>query len=272
MTTATTRELAILDIIMDISEVSPVGTGPAQNRRNAVPRPMPRRHGRGGGIAPEEEQAHRGAGLFSCDNRRQAMSMNQADIDRFQSAVAKSLHEHWGVFLIEGIILVILGAAAILVPPLATLSVAIFLGWLFLISGIVGLITTFRMRHAPGFVWSLVSAVLGIVAGLVLIAFPASGALSLTLVVIVFFVIEGVATIMYALEHKRELSGRWGWMLVSGIVDLFLAAVIFAGLPVSAAWAIGLLVGINMMFGGLALIMMALHARAAMPGSATLAR
>jgi len=195
------------------------------------------------------------------------MSMNQADIDRLQGAVAKTLHEHWGVFLTEGIILVILGAAAILLPPLATLSVAILLGWLFLISGITGLITTFRMRHAPGFAWSLLSAILGIVAGIVLIAFPASGALSLTLVVIIFFAVEGIATIMYALEHKRELSGRWGWMLVSGLVDLFLAAVILAGFPVSAAWAVGLLVGINMMFGGVALIMMALHARADMPGS-----
>ncbi|HEX3498898.1 MAG TPA: HdeD family acid-resistance protein [Stellaceae bacterium] len=200
------------------------------------------------------------------------MSMNQADIDRLQGVVAKTLHEHWGVFLVEGIILVILGAAAIIVPPLATLSVAIFLGWLFLISGITGLVTTFRMRHAPGFAWSLVSAILGIVAGIVLIAFPASGALSLTLVVIAFFAIEGIATIMYALEHKRELSGRWGWMLVSGVVDLFLAAVILAGFPISGTWAIGLLVGINMMFGGVALIMMALHARTAVPGSATPAR
>jgi uncharacterized membrane protein HdeD (DUF308 family) len=197
------------------------------------------------------------------------MSMNQADVDRLQGVVEKTLHEHWGVFLAEGVILVILGAAAIILPPLATLSVAILLGWLFLISGITGLITTFRMRQAPGFVWSLLSAVLGIVAGIVLIAFPASGALSLTLVVIVFFAIEGVATIMYALEHKRELSGRWGWMLVSGLVDLFLAGIILAGFPVSAAWAVGLLVGINMMFGGVALVMMALHARADMPGSST---
>ena len=79
--------------------------------------------------------------------------------------------------------------------------------------------------------------------------------------VIAFFIIEGVASIMFALEHKRELSGRWGWMLVSGIVDLVLATFVFAGLPSTAAWAIGLLVGINMVFGGSALIAMALHAR-----------
>jgi uncharacterized membrane protein HdeD (DUF308 family) len=193
------------------------------------------------------------------------MSTNQPDIDRFQRAVETSLREHWVIFLIEGIILVILGAAAILIPPLATLSVTIFLGWLFLISGIVGLVTTFRARHAPGFWWSLLSAVIAILAGIALIGWPVSGAVSLTLVAIVFFVVEGFATIMYALEHKRELSGRWGWMLVSGIIDLFLAAIIFAGLPGTAAWAIGLLVGINMIFGGVALIMMALHARTSEP-------
>jgi uncharacterized membrane protein HdeD (DUF308 family) len=171
------------------------------------------------------------------------------------------MQEHWVLFLIEGVILVILGLAAIIVPPIATLAVEIFLGWLFLISGVVGLVTTFWMRHAPGFWWSLVSAVLAIAAGVVLIAWPVSGAISLTLVLIVFFIVEGAASIMFALDHRRELSGRWGWMLASGIVDLLLAAIIFAGLPVSAAWALGLLVGINLVFGGSALIAMALHAR-----------
>ena len=189
------------------------------------------------------------------------MSMDRPNADRLRSTVTASMQEHWVLFLVEEIILVILGLAAIIVPPLATLAVAIFIGWLFLISGIVGLVTTFWMRHAPGFWWSLLSAVLGIVAGIVLIGSPVSGAISLTLVLIVFFIIEGVASIMFALEHRRELSGRWGWMLASGIVDLVLAAIIFAGLPLSAAWALGLLVGINLVFGGSALVAMALHAR-----------
>jgi uncharacterized membrane protein HdeD (DUF308 family) len=190
------------------------------------------------------------------------MTMNQPNIEQFQRAVATSLHEHWVMFLIEGIVLVVLGLLAIVVPPIATLAVEILIGWLFLVSGVMGLITTFWMRQAPGFWWALLSAVLGIGAGIVLLAWPLSGVLSLTLILIVFFTIEGVATIMYALEHKRELSGRWGWMLASGIVDLILAGIIFAGLPGTAAWAIGLLVGINMIFGGSALIAMAMHARA----------
>ena len=84
-----------------------------------------------------------------------------------------------------------------------------------------------------------------------------------------FFIIEGVASIMYAIEHKNELSGRWGWMLASGIIDLALAVMIWAGLPSSAEWAVGLLVGINLLFGGSALIAMALHARGAASAGTT---
>jgi uncharacterized membrane protein HdeD (DUF308 family) len=189
------------------------------------------------------------------------MSMNQPNVEQIQRAVASSLHEHWRLFLVEGIVLVVLGLLAIVVPPIATLAVEILFGWLFLVSGILGLITTFWMRNAPGFWWSLLSAALGVAAGIVLLARPMSGVLTLTLILIVFFTIEGVASIMYALEHKRELTGRWGFMLASGIVDLIVAAIILMGLPGTAAWAIGLLVGINLVFGGSALIAMALHAR-----------
>jgi uncharacterized membrane protein HdeD (DUF308 family) len=183
---------------------------------------------------------------------------DDAGIDRTLMGAIKA---HWGLFLTEGIILVILGIIAIIVPPLATLWAALVIGWLFLISGVVGLYTTFQMRHAPGFWWSLISAIIGIVAGLLLIARPVTGALSLTLVLIAFFVIEGIASIMYSIEHRNQLSGRWGWMLASGIVDLILAGIIFFGLPGTAAWALGLLVGINMLFGGTAMIGMALAAR-----------
>jgi uncharacterized membrane protein HdeD (DUF308 family) len=189
------------------------------------------------------------------------MSIGSGEANQLQRALAQSVREHWVLFLIEGIVLLVLGLLAIIIPPLATLWVTIVLGCLFLVSGVMGLITTFWARHAPGFWWSLLSAVLAIAAGIVLLAWPVSGAVSLTLLLIVFFTIEGVVTIMYALEHKKDLSGRWGWMLTSGIIDLILAAIILAGLPGTAAWALGLLVGINMLFGGTALIAMAMHAR-----------
>jgi uncharacterized membrane protein HdeD (DUF308 family) len=196
------------------------------------------------------------------------MSTNKADLEKIQSAVSTSLHAHWRLFLFEGIALLILGILAIVVPLIATIAVTVLMGWLLLMSGVVGLIATFRSRGAPGFWWSLISAVLGIVAGVVLLAWPLSGALTLTLILTVFLVLEGVVSILYALEHKRELSGRWGMMLFSGIIDLILAGIIFEGLPGTAAWAIGLLVGINLVFGGSALIAMALHARDAAPAPA----
>jgi uncharacterized membrane protein HdeD (DUF308 family) len=197
------------------------------------------------------------------------MSTSGADIARLQTSLGNSLHQHWRLFLAEGIILLILGILAIVVPPVATIAIEVLVGWLLLMSGIVGLIATVRMRRAPGFLWSMLSAILGIVAGIVLLRWPLSGAVSLTLILTVFLLIEGISSIFYALEHKRELSGRWGVMLFSGIVDVCLAALIFAGFPGTAAWAIGLLIGVNLVFGGSALIAMALHARDAAPaGSA----
>ena len=188
-------------------------------------------------------------------------SINESDANRFRRAA----HDHWVLFLVEGVVLVVLGATAIVIPVIATLAATVVLGWLFLVSGIMGLVSTFWMRQAPGFWWALISAALGIVVGALLLASPLRGAVTLTIVLVAFFIIEGVASIMFALEHKRQLSGRWGWMLVSGIVDLVLGAMIFAGLPSTAAWAIGLLVGINMVFGGTALVAMAVHARDAAP-------
>jgi uncharacterized membrane protein HdeD (DUF308 family) len=183
------------------------------------------------------------------------------DIEQYRSEILRALHNHWGFYLAEGIILMLLGVAAITLPAFASLTVTIVIGWLFLISGVIGLVSTFAMRQAPGFWWSLLSAVLAIVAGGLLLVWPLTGVVSLTLVLIVFFLIEGVASIMFAFEHRVALSGRWGWMLASGIVDVILAAIIFAGLPGTAAWALGLLVGINLIFGGAAMISMALAAR-----------
>jgi uncharacterized membrane protein HdeD (DUF308 family) len=186
---------------------------------------------------------------------------HEFDRGGLQQAVAAAVREHSTLFLVEGVVLLILGAIAIVVPPLATVAVTIIIGWVFLASGIVGLIATFGARGVPGFWWSLLSAVLAVAAGVVLLIQPIGGALSLTLLLVVFFIIEGVAGIMYALEHRQQLSGRWGWMLVSGVVDLVLAAIIFGGLPATAAWTLGLLVGIDMIFGGAALIGIAVAAR-----------
>ena len=185
------------------------------------------------------------------------------DVGMVQAVLNSAIRDHFKVFLFEGVALLVLGALAILLPMIATIAVTIIIGWLFLVSGILGFIATFGARGAPGFWWSLISAIVATAAGLVLLLQPVSGALSLTLVMIAFFIVEGVATILYALDHRRELSGRWEWMLVSGVVDLLLAAIILSGYPGTAIWALGLLLGVNMIFGGAALVGIALQARSA---------
>lgn len=173
----------------------------------------------------------------------------------------QAVKAHWKAFLFEGILLAVLGMAALILPPLASLATTIFLGWMFLIGGIGGLIATYWARSSPGFWWSLISAALAVLTGILLLARPMQAVLTLTIVLGAYFLAEGVTTIMYALEHRRELSGRWSWLLVSGLVDIAISFMVITGLPSSAEWAIGVLVGINLLFGGASLIGMALAAR-----------
>lgn len=183
------------------------------------------------------------------------------DFSRLQSAMSQTVKAHWKAFLFEGILLAVLGIAALILPPLASLAIAIFLGWMFLISGIGGLIVTYWARSTPGFWWSLISAALAVLAGMLLLARPMQAVLTLTIVLGAYFLAEGVATIMYALEHRREPGGRWSWLLIAGLVDIAISFLVITGLPSSAEWAIGILVGINLLFGGATLIGMALAAR-----------
>ena len=193
---------------------------------------------------------------------------NQAlsGLDGIQRRLASAIHAHWKLFLAEGIVMMVLGLLAIAVPEVATLAITIFIGWLFFIGGIFRTISVLQHRAMPGFAWSLLTAVLAILLGLILILRPIAGVLTLTIWLIVFFIIEGIAAIFLAIEHRRHLPS-WGWVLLSGLVDLLLAYLIWDGWPSSAAWAIGLLVGINMVFVGLSLIMTSLAARTMAPGS-----
>ena len=189
------------------------------------------------------------------------MSVSQTDLDKLQRDVLASLREHWKFYMIEGIILVAFGVAAVVVPQVATVAVTILLGWVFLISGIFGLFTTFWMRGVPGFWWSLLSAVLAIVVGVMLGVWPIGGAFSLTYVLIAFFLVEGSRRLCLPSSINvicAELGdGCWS----AELVDIILGGIILAGLPGAAEWAVGFLVGINMIFGGVALIAMALQAR-----------
>ncbi len=200
--------------------------------------------------------------------------------DRIPGPAAKSIHDHWVVFVAEGMVLIALGLVAIIVPSIAASYVTVALGWVFLGSGVVGLATAFWARHAPGFWWSLVSALLAILVGVILIVnephelyggllgWPFETAGPLRLILALFFLVEGGASIMFAVEHRRHFSGRWAWMLASGAVDIALASIIIFGLPGTSSWTMGLLVGINMILGGAALLAMGLHARAESAGTA----
>jgi uncharacterized membrane protein HdeD (DUF308 family) len=190
--------------------------------------------------------------------------MADQQLDTVRPAIGGAVRDHWILYLIEGGVLVLLGVFAVFMPP--WFGIALF-GWLFLAGGIAGLITTLVMRRAPGFWWSMLSAVLTIGVGAMLFAQPALGMVTLFLVLIAFLILEGIVTIGFAVEHRRELSGRWGWMLASGIVDLCLAAVILLGLPATSAWAVGLIVGINLVSGGAAMVAMALAARPRIDGA-----
>jgi len=188
------------------------------------------------------------------------------DLDDVRGRLASAIHNHWKLFLVEGIVMMVLGLLAIAVPEVASLAITIFIGWLFFVGGIFRTISVVQHRTMPGFGWALATALLAIVLGLVLLLRPIAGVLTLTLALVVFFVLEGISAILLAVEHRRHLSS-WGWILFSGLVDLLLAFLIWDGWPSSADWAIGLLVGINMVFLGLSLIMTALAARTMAPGS-----
>jgi uncharacterized membrane protein HdeD (DUF308 family) len=170
------------------------------------------------------------------------------------------LQSHRKYFLFEGILLLIFGVGAIVVPPLATFAVELIVGWIILFGGVAGLIATFQTRGSPGFGWSLLSGIIGIITGALLLIWPLSGVLTLTLVLSAFLAVEGASSIMYAFAHRRQKTPRWGFMLFSGITDLILSGIIFWGFPGTAAWVVGLIVGINMLFGGAALVAIALQA------------
>ena len=123
------------------------------------------------------------------------------ELERMRSEMGAAVRAHWKAFLIEGILLAVLGLLAMILTPLASLAVTIFLGWMFLISGIAGLALTFWARGMPGFWWSLLSAALAIIAGFILVAQPVQGTVTLTVVIGVYFLAEGVASILYAFEH-----------------------------------------------------------------------
>jgi uncharacterized membrane protein HdeD (DUF308 family) len=122
-----------------------------------------------------------------------------------ERAIADALKDHWRLYVFEGIVMIVLGVLAIAFPVFATLAVDLYLGWLFLLSGLLALAAMFSARHIPGFWWALVTAILAIAVGLALLFKPAAGVVSLTAVLVAFFVVEGVFQTGAALSYREAI-------------------------------------------------------------------
>jgi uncharacterized membrane protein HdeD (DUF308 family) len=171
----------------------------------------------------------------------------------------EALSRNWGWLLAFGILMIILGLFAIGAPVMATIAFQVVLGWLLVIGGIAEAIHAFMAQSWRGFLFELLSAILYVVVGVLLLINPVLGAAALTLLLAVFLVVEGIFKIIMALR-VRDHRG-WGWLLASGVLSLILGAMIWAQWPASGLWVIGLLVGIQLLFTGWSLVMLALAAR-----------
>lgn len=161
------------------------------------------------------------------------------------------LRSNRNLLLIEGIVFIAFGLLAIAAPMISTLATELFIGWLLLIGGLFQGYRTLKAWAAHGFWTSLLSSILNIVLGILLVAFPIAGMISLTLLLTFFFILQGITQIAFAFQLKA-VSG-WVWLLLNGIIALILAFIIYAGWPQTAFWVIGTLLGINMLFFGIAL-------------------
>jgi uncharacterized membrane protein HdeD (DUF308 family) len=163
-------------------------------------------------------------------------------------------------FMLYGGFLVILGLAAIVLPHAATLATNFLVGWVLLAAGVFGLIAVFSAgREGSGFWWNLFTSVIYLVAGLALLFRPVAGILTLTILLAAYLLAGGVAKLVVAFGYKSEIPKAWGWVLFSGLVDLVLGFIIVSGLPGTATWVIGLMVGINLLMMGVALVVAAYH-------------
>jgi uncharacterized membrane protein HdeD (DUF308 family) len=155
---------------------------------------------------------------------------------------------------VEGVLLIVLGLAALVLPIAAGLAAALVFGWVLVLSGLVGIVGAFAARSVmhPG--WSLISGAIALIVGALLLWNPFAGAISLTLLLAVYLAGDGAVLIYLAIDQRRRLAGRWGWLLASGIADLVLAAGIVALAPFMAPLMLGVVVGIDLVFAGIALI------------------
>ena len=159
-------------------------------------------------------------------------------------------------------VMVLLGLFAIAAPDVATLTVTLMVGWLLLFGGGFGLFAVISGgTSAPGFWWNLFTAIVYILAGLAVLTRPVAGVLTLTIILAAYLLAGGVMRIFMRCRLPRKIPGAWVWVLISGIVDIGCSLIIMMGLPGTAVWVLGLLVGINLLMMGFSIIMVAMSMR-----------
>jgi uncharacterized membrane protein HdeD (DUF308 family) len=188
------------------------------------------------------------------------MSMSLQDAAQvMREAMRETVKRHSTWYLIQSGLMILAGILALIYPALSSFAVVVFLGWLLIISGIFQGISLLSAREVPHFWLQLVSVVLFIIVGALFLRNPGEGLLTLTLLVIVFFMVEGIAKVIFALTI-RPLP-NWGWVLGSGVIGILLAFFLWGSIPVTAVWLLGVLLGIELICEGVALGRLAWHAR-----------
>jgi len=163
----------------------------------------------------------------------------------------------WSIAL--SVLMILAGFLAIVVPPLAGIAVAVFVGWLLIFSGAAHLVFAWHTRTTGGIIWELLLGLAYIIVGFYILRDPVAGLASLTLALAIYLAVEGVLELVLSYQ-LRSMRGA-GWLLFDGIVTLILSVMIWRTWPWSSAWAIGTLVGVSMIFSGTARLMISLAAR-----------
>ena len=161
-----------------------------------------------------------------------------------------------------GIAFAIIGAVAIVLPARATLAGELIVAWLLVLWGVLGLWFAWEMRPAREWRYAVVAFGVTLMLGLAFLLFPGVGITTMTIVMMLVFLVEGVVSILLGLRMSGNLR-HWGWMLFSGACALIVGLIIMMGWPETAVWTLGLLLGINFLSTGLSLIMLARSARKA---------
>ncbi|MGR9117185.1 MAG: HdeD family acid-resistance protein [Gammaproteobacteria bacterium] len=181
----------------------------------------------------------------------------RVDLEKIQRQMSLYLQKHWRFFLTEGVVFILLGLCAIILPQLFTLALTVILGWLILLGGLVLVFRTLVFRQMPGFsIWFFIG-ILQVLVGYLLLVNPAQGALTLTVLLMLLFFLEGLAKITAALL-MRPLP-HWEWLFFSGFTALVFAIVVWIGFPWTGQWLLGLLLGVNMIFLGWSLVKVSLR-------------